>query len=594
MLYAKSGLRTQVLKFFLFAGCRFQASFLRKMALLLVFLPQVMAGYTQGLLFTSNDSLLRERTTYEVFHNYTPTFKNQFSVQFDLSIWDKKNFGHVFTIKDEQNKIYSLSYIFSDDQTGYLNLNVGSESNKIRIPLHKDLLTQRQWIAVKLDFNLKNDSVRILINNKEFKAGKFGFGHSMSPGLFFGKYEYLTDVPSMAIKNLVISGAEKEYVFPLNEWKGEVVHNKNGESVGVVEHPNWLINESYFWKQRYSANFNDVAGLCFDGNNQRILIYGKQELTIYDLTQRTASVLPYKNELPVAMILGKSIFNVRENKCYVYEANNVRQGDPTIAALDLNTMTWEGVGRAFIPQQRHHHNTFYDSQQNDLYLFGGYGSFAYYNTFFKYNRPADEWTAVKFKGDTLTPRFFSASGKAENENEILIFGGFGNASGQQIVGGKHSYDLYRVNLSTQTIKKCWEIHGPDSNFVPANNLILSADKKHFYAACYPHHLARPELSLYKFSIADGSYETVSAPIPVISEKIETDINLFLNERTGELYCVTQEFADAKKSVIKLYSLLSAGGDRCLPEITDRHTRKTELALHWRDPAACYSSFGIRP
>ena len=98
---------------------------------------------------------------------------------------------------------------------------------------------------------------------------------------------------------------------------------------------------------------------------------------------------------------------------------------------------------------------------------------------------------------------------------------------------------------------------PDKSvFVPANNLVLSRDKRYFYALCYPHEIAKTEIKLYKFSIADGSYEVVSAPIPVTSMRIESDINLFRSERTDELFCAVQEFIDRQHSNIKVYSLES--------------------------------------
>jgi two-component SAPR family response regulator len=63
-----------------------------------------------------------------------------------------------------------------------------------------------------------------------------------------------------------------------------------------------------------------------------------------------------------------------------------------------------------------------------------------------------------------------------------------------------------------------------------------------------------KLSLYKFSVKDGSYEIVSSPIPIISEKIETDINLFYNDNTNKFYCSIQEFTDPPRSSVKVYSL----------------------------------------
>lgn len=550
MLYAMVGSGVRILE----DGHSRNYSGLMKIVLVLSILLHNFQTQGQGILFNSNDSLLLKRTAYQVFHKNIPSFQDRFTIRFDLSIWDKKHLGYVLNVKDEQNRLFSLSYLFSGKETGYLNLNIGNESNKLKIPLNTQQLQQRSWMILRLEFRLTEDSMYVWLNDKRYAAGGFGFRKSMKPGIYFGKFEYLNDVPSMAIRDLHVTGNGKDFHFPLNEWEGETVSTADGKQLGHVDYPNWLINESYFWKERATRKFHEVAGVCFVPDSGQLLLYGKESMDVYDMARNSTKTVAYKNPLPVNMILGKSVFIPEQHRCYVYEANNVKPGEPTMAALDLSTLTWEVVGKAFVPEQRHHHNVFYDSSGQHIYLFGGYGSFSWFNTFFRYARNEDNWERIYFTGDTITPRFFSAAGDAGKPGELFIFGGFGNASGEQIVGGKHTYDLYHVNLRTRTIKKYWDRKITDSNFVPANNLMLSADKKHFYVICYPHHISRTLLQLYKFSVEDGSYEIVSSRIPVISEKIESDINLYLNKSTEELYCVIQEFSDARNSVVKLYSL----------------------------------------
>jgi len=518
---------------------------------LLLLLPSCLLA--QGLLFNSNDSLLLKRTAYQVFSK-PPQFNNNFSISFDLSIWDKKHLGYVLTVKDDAGRLYTLSYLYPGKDTAYLHLNIGNESNKIRIRLTPSQLQERQWMTIRLDFLLQSDSMHMWVNNQLYRAGGFGFGKTMRPGIFFGKFEYLNDVPAMAIRGLRISGDDQDFRFPLNEWSGEEVHSTGGKVTGHVDFPNWLINESFFWKERVARRFEEVTGVCYVPDSSRLYMLSRHSMQVYDITKDQLKEVKYLNELPVRMILAKTIYLPSENSIYLYEANDVQKDDPTIAALDLSTLEWKVIGTAFVPEQRHHHNILFDSVGKQFYLFGGYGSFSWFNTFFRYHRSVDQWERTIFKGDSITPRFFSASGNAGKPDEVFIFGGFGNASGQQVVGGKHTYDLYRVNLTNKTIRKLWERKISDSNFVPANNLILSPDRQYFYVICYPHHISRTALQLYRFSIADGSYEIVSSRVPLISEKIESDINLYLNNNTGELFCVVQEFADAQRSNVKVLSL----------------------------------------
>lgn len=528
-----------------------------KTIFLLLFTFQLLDGKAQGLLFNSNDSLLTKRTSLHVFGNDVPEFHDHMYVNFDLSLWDNAHLGYVFNLAEKDNS-YSLSYLYMNG-SGFLNFNIDRKSNKIQIPLDKPLLKKGKWMRVRMDFDLKNDKIGLYINGKLYQANELGFKGQAEGNMVFGKNQFYTEVPNMAIKNLSVGDDKRTYVFPLDEWKGILVHDREGDVTGTVENPVWLINESYFWKPVYRQAFKEVVGLNFNTIDQNLFIFKKDSLITFDSASKRAIFTPFQNKLPIPMVLGKSIFNARENKCYLYELFDIPKGMTSVASLNMNrnNLNWEAIGTTILPQQRHHHNMFYNLQQDTIYLFGGYGAYRYYNKFLKYDAGKGSWAEVPFKGDNITPRFFAATGNSDNPDEILLFGGYGNESGNQIVGGKQFYDLYRINLRTHTIKKAWSIHPQNKEvFVPANNLILSPDKKYFYALCYPHEIAKTEIRLYKFSIQDGSYEVVSAPIPVTSERIESDINLFFNHKTNEFFCTIQEFTDRINSSIKIYSLLA--------------------------------------
>ncbi|WPU93825.1 hypothetical protein SNE25_31385 [Mucilaginibacter sabulilitoris] len=525
-----------------------------KIVLLFIMLPALTVK-AQGLMFNSNDSLMSERTSYTVFSSDVPTFYDHLLMSFDLSLWDNEHLGYVFNIIDGKNNSYSLTYIYNYNGSPTLNFNIDSKSNKIKIPLSLSQLNKRNWINIKVDIDLKANTVGFFVNGKWYKARDFGFDAKIKPIITFGKNPHYSDVPKMAVKNLTVGDGYKTYHFALNEWAGSAVHDNSTREVrGHVDNPVWLINGSYFWEKRAAFSFNQVAGVNYNPNNQTVFIFKSDTLLLYDMKTGNTSAKAFQNTVPVPLLLGKSIVNTRENKCYAYEVLRASKPSPCIASFDLNTLKWDVIGNANIKEQRHHHNIFYDKDQLDFYLFGGYGSFAYHNDFFRYNRQADNWDKVAFTGDRISPRFFSASSQANDHNEVYIFGGYGNQSGNQIVGGKHFYDLYRVNLTNHTVKKCWEIKPNEEDFVPTNNLIISKDGKHFYALCYPHERPKTQLRLYKFSIKDGSYQVVSGKIPVTSERIESDINLFFNPKQEEFFCTIQEFTNPSNSTIRILAL----------------------------------------
>ncbi|WP_091176583.1 Kelch repeat-containing protein [Mucilaginibacter gossypii] len=523
-----------------------------KLVLLFIILLSATESRGQGLQFGSNDSLMSKRTSYQVFKDDLPTFHDQLVIGFDLSLWDNQHLGYILNLTDDKGNSYSLSAIYNHGS--FLNFNIDSRSNKLSIPLADTMLKRRKWFKVIVDLDLKGDKVGISINGKWYRAVGLGFNGKITAKITFGKNEHYSDVPNMAIKNLVVSNDDKSYTFRLSEWTGNDVFTIDGDNLGHVDNPAWLINESYFWKQKFIHTFNEVAGINFNEKNEQFFIFKSDSLMFYDAGRDAVGTKPFKNKLAVPLHLGKSIVNLKENKCYIYEVLRAPQPAPSIASFNLDSLNWDFYGKSTIMEQRHHHNIFYDKYFNNFYLFGGYGSFKYYDNFFKYDKASDTWQKQIFTGDVINPRFFSAASTANQNNEVYIFGGYGNQSGNQVVGGMHYYDLYRVNLDKHSIKKLWEIKPDEEAFVPANNLIVSKDKQFFYVLCYPHERPKTSLRLYKFSIKDGSYQVVSGTIPVVSERIETDHNLFYNAKQDVFYCTTQEFETPSRSTIKIFAL----------------------------------------
>lgn len=165
------------------------------------------------------------------------------------------------------------------------------------------------------------------------------------------------------------------------------------------------------------------------------------------------------------------------------------------------------------------------------------------------------WNTIKLKGDFVAPRFFSSMG-ALNANELLLFGGTGNSSGDQSIGKIYYYDLYKINLKDSTVQKVRDFSYDGAQIVPVRNLLLSDDGASFYTLCYPMQEASSHLQLYKFSLQNDSYEVLGNSIPMESKAILSNANLYYNKETKEFYCCTQEFNErgGESSVTRFYSL----------------------------------------
>ena len=78
----------------------------------------------------------------------------------------------------------------------------------------------------------------------------------------------------------------------------------------------------------------------------------------------------------------------------------------------------------------------------------------YSNRFHQFDVESKQWSAIdSLWGDAIRPRYFSAVGYQDSTHTAYIFAGMGNESGEQIVGRKYLYDLYKVDLRTKNIQQ---------------------------------------------------------------------------------------------------------------------------------------------
>ncbi len=528
---------------------------------------------TYGISFKSSAELINQRTSLILFEENPQKFKDSFTLSFDLSMRSVDRFGYILRIVNENNKEISLVFVnFRGENDLYLDFNSGITNKSIQIPVDKNDLTVKNWLHFKLDFDLKADLVNIFMQDKPYTCHQVGLTNSSQLKFVYGLYGINLDVPQMAIRNIQIEEQGKtKYIFPLNESEGEDVHDDKGKISGHVKNPVWIINHYHNWEKEITFKSECTAGIAYDEVNNRIIVINRDSIDFYypGTNQKEHYKIPL---LPFTVFSGEAIYNPKENSCYVYDLDPINTKTSSMAIINMDNFSVR-LGNPETGNTLHHHNIFFGENQSDIYIFGGYGNFSYSNRLYQYNKDTDQWDTIALSGDSIHPRFFSAAGKGASPHEILIFGGFGNESGKQELGGRNLFDLFSVDLEKREVKKLWELYDPSTLFVPCGNLILDKEKTHFYTLCCPHHMAKTTTQLYKFNISNGSYEIVSSPISMLSEKINTTVYLFFNEEAQEFYTVIREFIDDRTSEVRIYSMLS-------PPVT-----QSELKLAYTSPSS---------
>ena len=550
----------------------------RRLCLLFLLTGMTLFAYSQGLLFQANDKEIKERTSLQIFQEgEIPCFTKNFQLSFELSIRDFDTFGYVFLLKEDQGKTkYSFTYTYLDGENSTFKFNTDGKENHYSLNLRNDALAY-QWIPVSFAFDLQQDVLTIRIGDNEKKITSLGLKDTFCPHLFFGRYDYILDMPTFAIRNLKLEGDRSHsYTFPLNENEGEEVHTSTGKVLGTVVNPVWLINGSYHWEKLFEYSFQTPSGITFEPDSQRLIIFSQDSLLTYNLLKRQPQKYSYSNKLPVKLQLATHFMNTTDGKLYVYELNNLPLGDATVAALDLNNQELKQTGVAALPVQLHHHDGFWDETTGKYLVFGGFGNKRFNNTFLEYDIEGDRWDTLSYSGDRIIPRYFSGMAVNKNREHIYVFGGMGNESGEQSVGRNYLHDLYLLDRKQQSVRRLWQ-NASDHRLVVARDMILTPDEKYIYALCYPEYLSDTYLQLYRLTVDDGTMKALGDSIPMRSEEIMTNANLYYNSLTHEYYCTTTEFDKKGHTVIRTYVL--SAPPVSLDEIRSYGSRSS-LEIRW--------------
>jgi two-component SAPR family response regulator len=509
-------------------------------------------GAPGGLLFTSSAEKVDNRTSLVLFGDEPEKFEDSFTVGFDLSIWDANQFGHIFRVINQQKQEVEFVFVnFYGINRMYLDFHSPITHKSVQIPISKENIDKKEILHLDILFDIKEDKVNITLRDSVYTCSPVGLKNPSFLQFAFGLYGLNLDVPQMLIRNLHIRESKgKSFLFPLGESKGGFAYDRTGTVKAPVKNPVWTMDKHFYWQAKSKFNFKNKANVAYDETNNRILFISADTILCYYPRYDNTESHKAGNILS-GLKMNDVIYNPYSNLWHIL--GDAIPDSSTIILPDDLTLTFLNFSDE---RNSLHHNNFFSST-GGLYQFGGAGNHLYSNKISCYNNQKKQWEFVDFYGDAMTPRFYAAVGEGVHPDEKLIFGGFGNETGKQEHGGHNLYDLHLLNLRQKTVRKLWELREiPKVEFIPGNNLILSEDKKYFYALCYAHHVPNTTGYLYRFDLQNGSYDIMSDSVNFISEDTNTSVNLFYNKQMNEFYAIIREFSDKNETHVQVYSLLS--------------------------------------
>lgn len=530
---------------------------MRRLAVFVVFVFQPLLCLAQGLGFYGHDCQIDRRSSFEIRSPLSSSAHRRLEISFDFKTLPGASDGYILRMKSARKDDSPIVNLFYEEtQSSYLfQLILEGKRFLLQLEVPKKSITLSQtWTRVCLSFDILENEATLSVGDVWSASGPVELPRSVRPHLWFGKSEYLIDVPSFAIRALDINGDGESVSFAFSEDSGDIALSSKWYIRGRATNPVWLLDGSYHFRRVSYVHSDHMLCAGFDAERHRVYMFNRDSLAFLDMVSEHLDTYPTANACPVINACATSFINPTDGTIYAYEVyydDESNRGKPTVARLDTETREWTVLSNASLDMQMHHHSQWFDEKNLRFTIFGGYGNRRYNGSFYTYDLTAMAWSKWSVTGgDTISPRFFSSMGYDSRSGNLLIFGGMGNESGDQIVGREYFYDLFEVNPITGQSRRLWSIDWDEANCVAVRGMVVDGD--YFYTLCYPEYETISELKLYKFSIATGEFEVLADSIPINSDKITTNANLYYDREQGQMIVVVEESSDDISSSVSTY------------------------------------------
>lgn len=505
-----------------------------------------------GLGFYSHEVVQDKRTGLELNLNKLAQ-RDKFEVSFDLTFLPNRAiyFGYILRLIGDENQNIDLVY---DNQanTKHFKIIVGERLSKISFNIDDKQLFER-WNKLRLIIDYKSDKITVISGKESMSETGIHLKGSANYKLLFGanssRQFQTTDLPPFKLRDVNALQNDKLVAnWPLSEWQGNVVSETVNQNNGTVNNPLWIKARHRNWQLEREFSIPGDASLAFDAANEDIFVITADSLVTYSVSK-----IPQLKS--VAYASGKQLLVPGDQALY---ANNklyyLFMDQTAMGTYDFTSGKWDKGYHNFATNNGHL-NKFYSKTDTSVYTIGGYGQLIYKDSVRRYSVNNKRWEKIKYKGDTFTPRYLAGLGANATGDTVYVIGGYGSASGQQIVNPRNLYDMIRYTIKDRTFKKLFSIDVKNEDFVFANSLVIDPKNKSYYGLIFPQHKFNSSLQLVTGSLDKPVYHMVGDTIPFLFHDVNAFADLCYFPHSGKFLAVTL-FKENEHTKVKIYSLLS--------------------------------------
>lgn len=515
-------------------------------SLCLTFLFQKSHAQNYGLEFASYNVQKDLRTGLNLNPHESYYFNTDFELSFNVSLYRQEQiFGYVLRaiLNDTVNIDIQLNYMSGmvvSIVTGQkiYNFPFGTVDQKI----------YGGWEKFELRFELAKNKITFL---REGKANpiSFQFPSKVLMKFFFGVVNsgqfITTDIPPMHLKDIRLYKMNKLiHDWPLNESKGNQAYEVIQNNVADVSNPHWIKPRYSQWQLNRKFSFSGIVVSTFNDNTDEIYFLKEDSLLKYSLKSNHMKRIHFSNGRQLIYLDSRIAINNNNNDLY-HSYLDTKQ----FLKFDTITDKWDGILKSNFGSDRNYtqHNEVFSKKDSSFYFFGGYGFYKYKNTLFRYHIPSKSFTEVVLSGDKINPRYLSAAGTSPNSDTIYILGGYGSASGDQRINPQGYKNLFLVDIRKKESKEIASLNFNQKDYCFANSLLISPDRKSFYALSFTGHKFHTWLKLIRGNFESAHFEMLGDSIPYLFEDIRSTANVYSNKNKSELVCITSIFGENNDS-----------------------------------------------
>jgi len=518
-------------------------------------LPGIAFTQTYGLKFQTHDVVLDKRTELNLSPDEFFSFHDEFEISFDYKIELLKPddysglFGYIFrTISGDNNNI---DLLITPTPTINLNLVVGKTNSIIQVG--SPIKALDNWVNLRIKFLLNEDRLIFYTPDTFYVQENIGLKNDHLFKIIFGANDYAnfktSDVPSMSIKEIRISEKGKlKYHWPLDEEKGNVAENRLSKKIAVVKNPSWLKNNHQAWDPKYQNEIEGNILIASDPDNGRIFLVGNKELSIFSAQENSIRSIKYLNRSNFSMADYKAIYNSLDKKIYCYVLDG-----KLLYSLDIITGEWnEFAISSKSGTKSRHHNSYVNSAENSIYIFGGYGQHTYNNEIRKIDLTKNEWQVLATDKNIFPPRYLAGLGSLNDT--VYILGGYGSLTGSQMVNPHSYFDLIGYSIKNKSLFKKMEIPRLMDDMCVVNNMWIDKHNRDYYALVFEKMKFDGTLQLIKGNLNIPKIDIVGNKIPFKFQDIKSNSGLFYFPVQNKLFAYTSFAKDSSSTQVGIYSI----------------------------------------